>query len=198
LEGEKRVSPGKSGTRKEDTGGDVTSRDKGAEIRRREGIPDEVVALPLRYKKEWVKRLIKKGYSSEEIQRALKVTPRVVVACRREVEEEMERALVASGKIQELMPGGVKVEQVRRDDEGGIKVSLSLPEAYISRGTLLSLALEALQHGQMDLDGFLRNEVIPFMRVKREIEMLMGRKLSPYEFKRLITSALEVLGGETG
>ena len=198
MEGEKRVSPGKSGTRKEDTGGDVTSRDKGAEIRRREGIPDEVVALPLRYKKEWVKRLIKKGYSSEEIQRALKVTPRVVVACRREVEEEMERALVASGKIQELMPGGVKVEQVRRDDEGGIKVSLSLPEAYISRGTLLSLALEALQHGQMDLDGFLRNEVIPFMRVKREIEMLMGRKLSPYEFKRLITSALEVLGGETG
>ena len=198
MEGEKRVSPGKDETRKGEMSKDVTSRDKGAEIRRREGIPDEVVALPLRYKKEWVKRLIKKGYSSEEIQRALKVTPRVVVACRREVEEEMERALVASGKIQELMPGGVKVEQVRRDDEGGIKVSLSLPEAYISRGTLLSLALEALQHGQMDLDGFLRNEVIPFMRVKREIEMLMGRKLSPYEFKRLITSALEVLGGETG
>jgi len=95
------------------------------------------------------------------------------------------------------------MEQERMEDDGAV-IKIPFPDISFPKETLVMLAVHGVQMGYLDMKSFIKREIIPLLNVKKDIESIIGIKISPVAFKQIMTIILnnpeilsKIVKGET-
>ena len=84
--------------------------------------------------------------------------------------------------------------QLQESDEtdNEIKIKIPSPDIIFSENILAMLAMQGLQMGYLDMGSFIKREVIPLLYVKRDLENIIGMRISPTLLKQIIRFIINV------
>jgi len=80
----------------------------------------------------------------------------------------------------------LEMEKQKAGNDNEIKIKIPSPDIIFSENILAMLAMQGLQMGYLDMGSFIKREVIPLLYVKRDLENIIGMRISPTLLKQII------------